>query len=93
MAFQRAAHFGPVLGRDHEMAAVRHQVANLPGHAAAQIRIARAEDRHYGLGVFAQQAKEPFLDALFHSSDPVPRKTAQAASGVNAATRVSGAYP
>ncbi len=48
---------------------------------------------HYGLGVFAEQAKEPLFDPLLHSSDPVRRNTAQAARGVNAETMVSGGYP
>ena len=87
------AHLRPVLRRRHEMPAVRNQPANLLRHAAAQIGIARAERHHHGFRTFAQETEEPVLQPLLHRTDLVPHSTAQAASGVSAATQVTGAYP
>src|SRR5450432_163841 len=93
VGFQFAAEVGPICGRGHEVAALGNQAADFFGHAAAQFGFARAERHHHGFGALTQEAKDPVLEAPPHRTDLVLHSTAQAASGVNAATAVTGEYP
>ena len=89
IAFQAAAHLGPVVLGDEEVAAVGNQGADLFGHAVAEIRVAGGECHDHGFGILAQQAEDPPLETLLHRTDLVHQSTAQAASGVSAAAVVS----
>ena len=62
------------------------QRAHLFGHAAAQLGIAGAERDDDRLRTFAEQAEDPLL----HRVDLVNQSTAQAMSGVNDTTSITG---
>jgi hypothetical protein len=87
---QLTAELRPILLGGQEMAPVRNQRADFFRHAPAQFGLAGGEGHHYGIRVLAQQAEDPFLEALFHSTDRDPQSTAHAASGVIAAMAATG---
>jgi len=87
---QLAPQGGPVVRGRLEVPAVRDQGAHLLRHPAAQFGIAGGERDHDGFGVFAEQAEDPVLDPLLHSTDLVLQRTAAAASGMTAAMAVTG---
>ncbi len=68
------------------MAVAGNQRAHLFGHAAAEFGIAGAEGDDDRLGTFAEQAEEPLL----HRVDLVNHRTAQAMSGVNDTSSMTG---
>ena len=71
----------------------RHQALDFLYHAAAKLDVARAERGDNALRVFAEQPEGPAFQTLLHRVDPVNQSTPHAASGVTAATAVTGAYP
>ena len=86
VGLQFAPELRPVLFGGDEVAAVGNEGAHLFGHAAAEFGIAGAEGDDHRFGAFAEQAEEPLL----HRVDLVNQRTAQAASGVNATTTITG---
>ena len=86
VGLQFAAQFRPVLFGSDEVAAVGNQRAHLFGHAAAEFGIAGAEGDDDRFGTFAEQAEDPLL----HRVDLVNQSTAQAISGVNDTTAITG---
>ena len=83
---QLAPQFRPVLLGGDKVAAVGHQRAHLLRHAAAQFGVAGAEGDHHRFRALAEQPEDPLL----HRVDLVNHSTAQAASGVNATTAITG---
>ena len=93
IAPENPAQLRPVGLRGQEMAPVRHQPSNLFGHTAAQLGVSGGKGHHHRFGVLTQEPEDPSLEPLFHSAEPVPHRTAHAASGISAAVVVTGAYP
>ena len=83
---QLAPQFRPVLFGGDEVAPVGNQRAHLFRHAAAEFGIAAAEGDDDRFRTFAEQAEDPLL----HRVDLVNHSTAQATSGVNATTTITG---
>ena len=90
VAAERLAQFGPILFGGGEMTAARFERAHFLGHPPAQGGRAGTESDHHGFRVFAEKTEDPALETLLHPTDLVPRRTAQAASGVNAVNVVTG---
>ena len=84
------AQFGPVFFGSYKMATGRFESAHFRGHALAQGGRPGTESDHHGFRVFAEETEDPALEPLLHSTDLMPRSTAQAASGVNAVKVVTG---
>ena len=85
-AFQLAAQLRPVLLGSEKVAAIGHQGAHFLRHAPAEIGRAAGESDDHGIGVLAQQAEDPLFEPLLHRLALMAQRTAQAASGVTAAS-------
>ena len=87
---QFAPQLGPVTFGRHKVSPIGHQGAHFIRHAAAQLAITTEKRHHHGFGILAEQAENPALKPLLHSTDLVLHRTAEAASGMTAAMAVTG---